>query len=175
MSYMREAKQQAREAAIFFYEKIVDALLSSEKVSIDMGEYDSSYHHETHIDQAYTLHEAADVLDELHKYEETDSGLWYGQDPQTAISTMAAYTYGNAVASMWCELANEINDDSELEQLVFQYESIGDYVSQELQAAEEAYKGEAEDYEPPFDEDEEIEKRCLSFRKKIEARLSEII
>jgi len=67
------------------------------------------YHHLTHVDKSYNLTEAAAILDQLVLDEETDNGLWQGLAPRDAISTQAAFTYGNAVASRWQSEIGEIN------------------------------------------------------------------
>jgi hypothetical protein len=72
------------------------------------------------VDRDYDLSEAAELLDDLSKFEETDTGLWEGQEPRRAIATQAAFTYGNAVYSYWRELIDAIND--EVEDFVLDYE-----------------------------------------------------
>ena len=62
---------------------------------------------------ATDLQEAAALLDELSKHEETDNGLWEGQEPREAIATQAAFTYGNAVYAEWTDLIKQINDDAD--------------------------------------------------------------
>ncbi len=73
----------------------------------------SSYHHENHTDRAYNLSDAADILDRLSEFEETDSGLWEGQEPRDAISAQAAYTYANAVYSEWRDLIEQLEEELE--------------------------------------------------------------
>lgn len=68
------------------------------------------YHHESHVDRAYSLREAAELLEELAEHEETDSGLWEGLPPRSVISAQAAYTYGNAVWHAVWNLIERIND-----------------------------------------------------------------
>ncbi len=118
MGYFQDAKDDAKSTAEEFKDQIVEMLLDDGKASDDLhNDYPSgdSYHHESHVDRDYNLSDAAAVLDELHQYQETDSGLWDGQDPRRAVATMAAFTYGNAVLSMWSDLISEINDDSEVQ------------------------------------------------------------
>jgi hypothetical protein len=124
MGYRQEAKEDASEMVLHFVDQIVDQLISDGTASDDMYNgytEGDSYHHERHIDRSYTLIEAATAIDELHEFEETDSGLWDGMSPRDAISAQAAYTYGNAVASMWSSFIDDINNDDEIERLVEEY------------------------------------------------------
>lgn len=110
--YYDEAKSDAAETVRNFMDVIVYRLMDGEKVSDDLyNDYPDgdSYHHENHVDKAYSLTEADEILDTLSEYEETDDGLWIGQAPREAISTQAAYTYGNAVYGMWQKFIKDIN------------------------------------------------------------------
>lgn len=109
--YLEAAKTDARDAAENFLDEIVDNIVGNEgEISeTDISDYSDSYHHETHVDRSYSLKEAAELLDDLDDYEEDDSGLWQGLEPREAISAMAAFTYGNAVASMFRDLMGEVN------------------------------------------------------------------
>jgi hypothetical protein len=112
-NYLAEAQSDAQDMAMEFIDDIVLAIQSDGKASDDLcNDYHNgdSYHHETNVDKWYDLTEAAELIDELHDFEETDSGLWEGQSPKEAISTCAAFTYGNAVMSMWQEIIEQIND-----------------------------------------------------------------
>ena len=57
------------------------------------------------IDRSLSLGDAAYIL-EHSQNEETDSGLWEGQDMRTALQTCAAFTYGNDV---WEEVMEQYN------------------------------------------------------------------
>lgn len=113
MSYYHdEAMSDAAETVRNYMEQIVDRLMDCDKVSDDLlNDYPNgdSYHHENRVDKEYSLTEADEILDTLSKYEEDDDGLWSGQLPREAISTQAAYTYGNAVYGMWRDFINDIN------------------------------------------------------------------
>jgi hypothetical protein len=107
----------AEEDAAETFENFVDEMTEQAavgEVSDDMfNDYHNgdAYHHDNHTDKAYDLLEAAELLDELGEYEETDSGLWEGLAPREAISAQAAYTYANAVYSMWCEKVEALNTE----------------------------------------------------------------
>ncbi len=90
-------------------EKIFDDGEASDDLLNDYGHGDS-YHHERHVDKYYDLSDAAEVLDELSDFEETDTGLWEGLAPREAIGAQAAYTYGAAVYSFFQDLIKEVND-----------------------------------------------------------------
>ena len=120
MSYQEDAQSDAFEMVKNFRDEIVERLCDDNRASEDFNnDYPNGdcYHHENHIDKEYDLEEAGKLLRELSDHEETDSGLWEGLEPQQAISAQAAYTYGNAVASEWSDLIEEINrkwsDDAE--------------------------------------------------------------
>src|SRR5271157_1560949 len=115
-NYRDLAESDAKSAVSNFRDEIVEMLLDDGKASDDLLNDDpngDSYHHESHTDTYYNLQEAAAVLDQLDDFEETDSGLWQGQDMKTALGTCAAFTYANAVYSEWRGLIEEINDRAE--------------------------------------------------------------
>lgn len=115
-NYLLEAETDAKEMVVNFIDQIVEKLIEEGKASNDLNnDYSDgdSYHHESHVDKSYSLLEAAELLDQLDDFEETDDGLWEGQKPRDAISAQAAYTYGNAVYSEWQELIEKINEDAQ--------------------------------------------------------------
>jgi len=115
-NYRDLAESDAKSAVSNFRDEIVEMLLDDGKASDDLlNDYPNgdSYHHESHTDKWYNLQEAAAVLDQLDDFEETDSGLWQGQDMKTALGTCAAFTYANAVYSEWHDLIEKINDRAE--------------------------------------------------------------
>lgn len=114
MTYLDDARSDAADMATEFSDQIVSQLLDAGEASTDLlNDYagGDSYHHETHVDKSYDLEEAATLLRELCKYEETDKGLWESLEPREAVCAQAAYTYGNAVYSLWQKLIEKINDD----------------------------------------------------------------
>lgn len=109
----RDAAEDGVSTVEEYMDEIVEKIMEDGEASDDlMNDYGhgDSYHHESHVDRSYNLLEAAQILDALSSYEETDSGLWEGQEPRDAISTLAAYTYGNAVYAEWQELVRKINE-----------------------------------------------------------------
>ncbi len=110
--WRQEALGDAISSVEHFFDEIVQAIIDNSgdaPTDITDRQYSDSYHHESHIDKSYRLLEAAQLLEDLDEFEETDSGLWEGQMPRDAISTQAAYTYGNAVASMFSDIMGDIN------------------------------------------------------------------
>jgi len=115
-NYRQDAKDDAENTALNFQGEIVEMLIEKEEASDDLyNDYPNgdAWHHENHVDVAYSLQEAAELLGELYYCEEEDSGLWEGQPPRQAISTQAAFTYGNAVMEAWQTLITEINSQFE--------------------------------------------------------------
>ena len=111
-----DAQSDANDFVLNFEDEVIEQLIDKGKASDDfLNDYPGgdSYHHETHVDKWYSLSDAAEVLDELNEFEETDFGLWEGLAPRDAISAQAAYTYGNAVYSMAVDLIEEINRQAE--------------------------------------------------------------
>lgn len=114
--YLADARSDAADAVEHFEDEIVAQLVQHNKASDDMrNDYPGgdSYHHENYVDKMYSLIEAANLLDQLSNYEETDGGLWEGLEPREAVKAQAAFTYGNAVYSLWRELIEEINKEVE--------------------------------------------------------------
>ena len=114
-SYRADAESDARDTVGNFADEILEQLLDKGEASDDLlNDYPNgdAWHHENHVDKWWNLLEAAELIDELSDCEETDSGLWEGQQPKEAISTCAAFTYGNAVYSEWRELIEKINTEA---------------------------------------------------------------
>lgn len=121
MANRDDHKTDARDMVLYFLDQIVDQLMDSGEASDDINnDYQDgdAYHHETHVDKAYSIREAAELLDELTEFQQDDDGLWEGLSPRDAISAQAAYTYGNAVASAWTNLIRDINQSEEIETLL---------------------------------------------------------
>jgi vacuolar-type H+-ATPase subunit I/STV1 len=115
-NYLREAADDAADTVRNFADEILEQLLDDGKASDDLlNDYPGgdAWHHENHVDKWYSLIDAATLIDQLSEFEETDSGLWEGQQPKEAISTCAAFTYGNAVYNEWRELIEKINEEAE--------------------------------------------------------------
>lgn len=114
--YEAEALEAAVDALSHYEDSILELLVDEGWASQCISDYDDgdSYHHETHVDKSYGVEEAVKLLADLSEHEETDSGLWEGQDWERVLDAKAAYTYGNAVYWKFHELIGEINDEYEL-------------------------------------------------------------
>lgn len=122
--YRKEARSDAADTVRNFSDDILEKLIHFGEASSDLhNDYSDgdSYHHESHVDRCYPLLAAATLLDQLSEFEETDSGLWEGQEPREAVATQAAYTYGCAVLEYWRELISDIN--TEAESILAEYEN----------------------------------------------------
>jgi hypothetical protein len=95
---------------------------------------DDSFHEEV-VDRSYSLEDAAFIISASDD-PESDSGLWEGQEPADALSTQAAYTYGNDVRSRCEAILEEIiefaedlyhEDDDELREKFSRYAELEEY------------------------------------------------
>lgn len=58
----------------------------------------------------YSLWDAADVLEELNEFEETDSAYWEGKGVREALKIAASLTYRNAVRAHFTKIIDVLND-----------------------------------------------------------------
>ncbi len=89
-------------------EKLVEDGEAPDDVNNDYDNGDQLFH-EICTDHEYSLREAADILDELSEYEETDSGLWDGLEPRKAVEAQAAYTMAGYCYRLFCDSIKNIN------------------------------------------------------------------
>lgn len=205
-TYLDAARSDAQDTANNFIDEILESFMDNDGVASDdlLGaDYSDSYHHENHVDKSYNLSEAAELLEELDDYEETDEGLWQGLKPREAIGCQAAYTYGNAVYRLFTDLIKEINEDDNIVELYEAYQGLEDAVQEEWDEAETNHDSDEEDnktahetaqdqlevddeaYEriecvkvefvEPFDVDDEIERRQEKLNAVIKIRMEDII
>ncbi len=153
-NYRSEAESDARETVYQFIGTIVERLEEFGQASDDLhNDYPDgdSWHHECHVDKYYNLTEAAEVIDQLSEFEETDSGLWESQQPKEAIGTCAAFTYGNAVLCFWADLIREINGEGSV--ICNDFDSL-------ISEADKAEDAEDTDYEGSSSDDLRDEKKA---------------
>jgi len=96
MNLAEDVQQDAVDFIIQHDEDFKAALVNDDdfdRNSIDC--LDSSFHEDI-VDRSYTLEDAAHVVSNCEN-EETDTGLWDGQQPEDALRAKAAYCYGNDV------------------------------------------------------------------------------
>lgn len=119
MDYDTEVDHEARDFLLDHEELIIQAL--KDDADWDYNDIDNldSLWHETIVDRSYALDDAAYILENCEN-EETDSGIWDGQDAQGMMSARAAYSYSNDVWFRCEEMYNgikermqEIKDDDE--------------------------------------------------------------
>lgn len=174
--YRSDAESDARDTISEFQDTILEALLESGEASDDLlNDYPSgdAYHHESHVDKWYNLQDAAELIDQLSEFEETDSGLWEGQQPKEAIGTCAAFTYGNAVYSEWHDLIEKINEEAET--IIDDYDDQISAAEEELVEANE--NEDNEDYDgPTVDQAEEnLDQLRAEKRAELEALIQKAI
>lgn len=136
--YLSDALDAAADTAREFLDQIVEQLNGDGEAGDDLlNDYPGgdAYHHETHVDRAYSLREAAALLDDLAYHAETDAGLWEGLAPHDAVCVQAAYTYGNAVSHFWRKLIREINDDDAVQTILTDFEEGEDGSAKDRDAA----------------------------------------
>lgn len=103
MNYQKDVRKDAIDFIVDHEDEIKEAIKEgSDFDANDISCLDEDFHCDI-IDRAYSPADAGYILENCEN-EEDDRGLWDGQDPKQAISTMAAFSYGNDV---WFE-AKEI-------------------------------------------------------------------
>ena len=141
MDYQKDINEEAvgfiLEYEEDFQQAIVDGLEFDRN---DINSLDENFHCDI-VDRGYSLTDAAFVIENCEN-EETDSGLWDGQDANTAISTIAAFSFGNDV---W-EKCEEI------------YNGLVERFNEIKEKIKEAYEEDAED--------DEIEEDDLVYNEK---------
>jgi hypothetical protein len=141
LEYVNIAREAAADAVQNFDHAVVEQILEKGEASNDLhNDYDDgdSYHSETHQDTGYNLRQAAQLLEELSEFEETDAGLWGDANPRRAIDMMAGYTFGNAVLSYFRELIELINTDDDVQGLYLEYQELAGTCDHEDTSAKEA-------------------------------------
>lgn len=173
--YRQKAEEDARDTVSEYQDEILEKLIEDGKASDDLlNDYGNgdAYHHESHVDKFYSLLDAAELIDQLSEHEETDSGLWDGQQPKEAIGTCAAFTYGNAVYSEWTDLIDEINGEAET--IIDDYDDQISNVEEELEKATDWESSDvAGEYDGPTSE--EIEERIDQLKAEKRAELEGVI
>ena len=113
-NYAREAEEDAAMLITdYFMDEIIDQIIdmgeASRDINNDYANGDGIFH-EVITDRSYGLEEAAELLSQLYRYGEEDSGLWEGEDDIDRIAEIkAVYTYGNAVRDEFDTLITGIN------------------------------------------------------------------
>jgi hypothetical protein len=122
-SYQSEAQENARYILKDFIDEIADDAFEDGEIASDPSDVDGLDRRmsEERGNQSYGLADAAQVLQELSDYEETDEGLWEGQAPEEAICTKACYTFDNAVRNMIDEQFSDWRSNDEITEVLEDY------------------------------------------------------
>ena len=168
-NYRQEAEDDAANLVLeYFMDEIVDQIIDKGEASADINnDYDNGdgIFHETIVDRSYHMTEAAELLSQLYRYVEEDSGLWEGEtDIDRIAEIQAAYTYGNAV---W----------DELETLIMNINSLDmDYIRFETAIKCLGLKpDDLDDYEKMEELIETAEETCVEYEENLRERLIEEI
>ncbi len=171
-SYYNKADDNAKELIIELIDEIVEQFMEDGEIGEDIRNdfnHGDSLFHETIVGRYYSAEEAIKLLSSLHEYEETDSGLWEGQEWEQMLSSKAAWTYGNAVYDMATDLLTEIRDSIDMEEI-------------DIEIANETLNEVNNDIISPyeFDDDDELIEWCKEnhedkFNDKLKTRLEKEI
>lgn len=113
--WTEKAKNEAKDFILeYLLEEMVEQVICDSKISNDVNNdysHGDSAFHEVIVDREYNKTDAIDLIEELYKYEEDDSGLWEGEDLSRILAIKAAYTFGNAVYSEIGDIIDELNSE----------------------------------------------------------------
>lgn len=130
MDYQDDIEQEARDFIQGIRDDVVGAMVEGHEWDRnDIDNLDESFD-ESITDRAYTLQDAAYIIAECEN-EETDSGLWEGQQPEDAIQTKAAFSFSLDVWFKCEEMYKELIDTYE-EAVEERDKKEGDATDQEL-------------------------------------------
>lgn len=164
-NYRQEAEDDAANLVLeYFMDEIVDQIIDKGEASADINnDYANGddIFHETIVDRSYHLTDAAELLSQLYRNAEEDTGLWEGEtDVDRIAEIQAAYTYGNAVWDEFDTLIMNINsldiDDIKFETAI---ECLG------LQPDD------IDGYEKMEELIETAEEKCAEYGEKLRERL----
>lgn len=115
VDYEKDVEQEAKE----FMQEIEDELKEAIKEDLDFDRNDidvlDTRFHEVITDRSYSLSDAVFVIENSDN-EETDTGLWEGQQPEDAIRTKGAYTFSNDVWFKCEEIYKDIKAEYEMQE-----------------------------------------------------------
>lgn len=106
MKYERIVEKEAREFIENHEDIIKTAIVDDEDNFMEIDGIETGIH-ENAEDRAYTLSDAAFVIDNSDNVE-NDSGIWEGYEPYAAIKTQATYTFRNDVRIKCEEMYKEM-------------------------------------------------------------------
>jgi len=167
--YQQEAEEDAANLILeYFMNEIVDQIIDQGEASADINnDYDNGdgIFHETIVDRSYHLTDAAELLSQLYRHVEEDTGLWEGEtDIDRIAEIQAAYTYGNAV---WDELETLIMNINSLDMDDIRFETAIKCLGLK--------PDDLDDYEKMEELIETAEETCVEYEENLRERLIEEI
>lgn len=149
MNYEIKAKNDAKDfIKEHLIEQIIENFIRSSETPTVLYKY--KYNDEStykYSDEYYSPLEAVTLLDQLSDYEETDRGLFEDKDWRDMLSSIAAFTYKNAVMSFINDLLIEINE--------INIQFVSDEVIEEIVRQNHLPDGLVSDEREQFNEDQE--------------------
>jgi hypothetical protein len=154
MDYNTEVEKDAYAFLSDIEDDIKAAILNGEEDVSEIECEESGYgdirdfFHEQITDRSYSIEDAAYVIANCEE-EETDSGMWEGQEMYQAMQTCAAFSYGNDVWAKVAEIYEEMFEEFEPDHVV-----IDEDGNEKARFPEEDdAQGFIDDYAPPEDRD----------------------
>jgi len=136
MNYKRDVLEDAVDFLEAHEEEIKDTIVDGMDFDHnDINCLDEDFHQEI-VDRDYTPGDAVLILKHCEN-EETDSGIWEGQQPEDAIRTKAAFCYGNDV---WFQCVNIYENICEKYNEIFTDLEVDEQDSRKARAVEFAWK-----------------------------------
>lgn len=111
MEYNQIIEKEAIDFIIEHEDMFKEAIVDEIESTYDISEFERTFH-ENVTDRAYTLSDAAFVIENSDNPED-DSGMWGGQEPGEAIRTQATYTFSNNVNSEITDQYNKLKEEYE--------------------------------------------------------------
>lgn len=165
VDYEKDVEEEADEFILDHEDNIKEAITDNtedfSEVETKYGEIRDSFH-EVVIDRAYSPSDAVCVLENCEN-EETDSGLWEGQDWRDELSSRAAYSFGNDVWFKCEEIYNELKE--RVETMLDENAELERAVAIEKVFVQHKQEGETEPVEKGSEEEKELLRRWLNLNK----------
>jgi hypothetical protein len=150
MDLRKDVRDDAARFIIKHEEIFKQALLDGKSEAHDIDYDHNGEFHEDVVDRAYTLQDAAFIVENCDELEE-DRGLWEGLEPIEAVKAQAAWSYGNDVHAEVKRLYEELFE---------KFEDIRDDLDDrhsELQAIQDDHAGSGPDGTLTLEEDTELQ------------------
>lgn len=109
MEYNRIIEKEAIDFILEQEDMFKKAIVDETESTYDIDDFDRTFH-ENITDRAYTLSDAAFVIENSDNPED-DSGMWEGRKPEEALKIQAAYTFSNDVNTEITDLYNKLKEE----------------------------------------------------------------